>query len=81
MLKNAWRVDRDKQSSSEQSCEEGDLFKIDLRVERVPQIAVLEDQGRVTKIQDLVHTLRTQNRTESVFADLLSKTGKVQYVQ
>ena len=34
----------------------------------------LKNQGRVTKIQDLVHTLKTQYRTESVIADL-SKTG------
>ena len=46
----------------------------------MPQNAVLEDQGRVTKIQDLVHTLRTQSRTESVIADL-SKTGVFQWIQ
>ena len=32
-----------------------------LRVQGVTQNAVLEDQGRVTKIQDLVHTLRTES--------------------
>ena len=41
---NAWQVERGKQSSSEQPCAERDLFKIDLRVQRVPQNAVLEDQ-------------------------------------
>ena len=44
-----------RQSSNEELCE-GDLFKIDIRVQGVPQNAVLEDQGRATKIQDLVHT-------------------------
>ena len=70
VLKNAWQVERGKQSSSEQSCSEGDLFKMDLRVQ-----GVLQDQGRATKIQDLVHTFRTQSRTESVIADL-SETGE-----
>ena len=70
VLKNVWQVQHDKQSSNEQSCAEGDFSKIDLHVQAVPHNAVLEDQGRVTKIQDLVHTLRTQSRTESVIADL-----------
>ena len=42
----------------------------------VAQNAVLEDQERLTKIQDLVHTLRIQSRTQSVTADL-SKTGEL----
>ena len=45
------------------------IKQIDLRVQETPQNAALEDQGRVTKIQDLVHTLRTQSRTESFIAD------------
>ena len=49
-------------------------IKIELLVQGIQQNAVLENQGRVTKIQDLVHTLKTQYRTESVIADL-SKTG------
>ena len=79
MLKNAWRVparqkEVQQQSSTEDSRAEGDPIKIDLRVQGVPQNAVLEDQGRVTKIQDLVQTPRTQSWTESVIADL-KKTG------
>ena len=70
----AWQVQHDievqQQSSTEPSCAEGDPSKVDLRVQGVTQNAVLEDQGRVTKIQDLVHTLRTQSRTESVIIDL-----------
>ena len=66
VFENVWQVERDKQSSSEQSCAEGDLFKFDLGVQGVPQNAVLEDQERVTKTQDLVHMLGTQHRTESV---------------
>ena len=56
-------------------CAEGDPFKTDLHLQGVPQNAVLEDKGRVTKIQDLVHTLKPQSRTESVIADL-NKTGE-----
>ena len=52
VLKNVWQVQHDRQSSNEQSCAERDLFKIDLSVQEVPQNAVLEDQGRVTKSQD-----------------------------
>ena len=52
VLKNGWQVQHDKPSSNEQSCAERDLFKIDLSVQEVPQNAVLEDQGRVTKSQD-----------------------------
>ena len=58
------------QSSTEQSCAEGDPCKIDLHVQGVPQNAVLQDQGRMTKIQDLVHALRTESQTESVITDL-----------
>ena len=58
------------QSSTEQSCAEGDPFEIDLRVQGVPQDAALEDQQRLTKTQDLMHTLTTQSRTESVIDDL-----------
>ena len=76
VLKNVWQVQHDKQFSNEQSCAEGDRFKIDLRVQGVPHKEVLEDQGRVTKIQDLALTLRTQQSgTESVIADL-KKTGE-----
>ena len=66
----------DKQSSSEQSCAEVDFFKFDLCVQGAPLNAVLEDQGRVTKVQDLVNTLRTdslslptssQKRPENMF--------------
>ena len=52
VMKNVWQVQHDRQSSNEQSCAERDLFKIDLSVQEVPQNAVLEDQGRVTKSQD-----------------------------
>ncbi len=66
-------MEHDKQSSSEQSCAEGDLFKIDPRVQGVPQNAVLEDQGKVPNVRDLVNTLRMQFQTESVIADLSTK--------
>ena len=36
---------------------------------------MLEDQGRVTRIKNLVHTPRTKSRTESVIADL-GQTGE-----
>ena len=47
-----------------------------LRIQGIPQDAVLEDQGRMTKIRELVKTLRTEYRTESVIADM-SKTGEL----
>ena len=75
MLKNDWQVEQGELPSSEKSCTEGNLFKIDLRVQGHPQTAVLEDPGRMTKIRHLVKTLRTQSRTESVIADL-KKTGE-----
>ena len=53
VLKNAWQVEHGKQTSSEQTCAEGDLFKINLRVQGVPQNAVLQDQGRRTTEQIL----------------------------
>ena len=55
------------------SDEEHDFF-VELRIQRTPQDAVREDQGRMTKKnQDLLDKLRTEYRTESVIADL-SKT-------
>ena len=75
VLKNAWQVERGKLSSNDKSCAEGDLFKIDRRVQGDPQNAAFEGQGRTTKAQDLVKTLRTEYRTESVVADF-SKTGE-----
>ena len=38
-----------------------DPYKFHLRVQEVPQNAVPEDEGLVAKIEDLVHTLRTQS--------------------
>ena len=50
VLHNAWKVQHDEEvqqlSGTEESCAEGDPFKIDLRVQGVPQNAVIEDQGR-----------------------------------
>ena len=45
-------------------------FKVHLRIQGIPQAAVLEDQGRQPKIQELVDTLRSEYQTESVVADL-----------
>ena len=75
VLKNAWQVEQGKLSSSEKSCAEEDLLKIDLRVQGVRQSALLEDQGRMTKIRELVKALRTEYRTESAMADS-SETGE-----
>ena len=63
VLKNAWQVEHGKQTSSEQTCAEGDLLKINLRVQGVPQNAVLQDQGRRTTEQNL--SLPTWVRHES----------------
>ena len=70
-----WQVEESKLSSSERSTAEGNLFKIDLRIHGFSEDAVLEDQGRMTKIQEKVVKLRTEHRTESVIPDL-SKTGE-----
>ena len=59
VLKDAWQVEPGKLSSSERSLAN----------------AVLEDQGRMTKNQEMVDKLSTEYRTESVIADF-SKTGE-----
>ena len=59
VLKDAWQVERGKLSSSERSLAN----------------AVLEDQGRMTKNQEMVDKLSTEYPTESVIADF-SKTGE-----
>ena len=70
VLKNAWQVQHDKEVQQPRTrVLRETTLKIDLRVQAVPQNAALEDQGRMTKIQILVHTLRTQSRTESVIVD------------
>ena len=79
MFQKAWQVQHDKevqqQSSIEEASAEGDTFKIGFRAQGAPQSAVLKDQGRMTKIQNLVHTLRTQSRRKSVITDR-KKTGE-----
>ena len=55
-------------------------LKVDLRLQGIPQDAVLEDRGRVTKIQELVDKLRSEYRTDSVIAALRRK-WKIQQVQ
>ena len=50
------------------SCQKN--FKIVFRVQGAPHKAVLEDRGRVTRIPNLVHTLRTPSRTESTITDV-----------
>ena len=50
-------------------------FKVDLRIQGIPQNTVLQDQRRMTKIRGLVNKLRTEYRTESVITDL-NKTGE-----
>ena len=50
-------------------------LKVDLRIPGIPQDAELEDQERMTKIQEVVDKVRSEYQTESVVADL-SKKGK-----
>ena len=54
-------------------------LKDDLRIQGIPQEAVLEDQGRKTKIQELVDKLRSEKQTKSVIVDLRKEnsTGSV----
>ena len=55
--------------------EEEHEFKVDLRIERIPQVAKLEERERMTKIQKSVAKLRAGYHTPSIIADL-GKTGK-----
>ena len=55
--------------------EEENPFKVDLRIQGIPQDAVLEDRERMSQIQDSVDKLRTEYQTESIIADL-EKKGK-----
>ena len=67
-------------TSSGKPIVEGNSFKVDLRIQGIPQDGVLEDQGRMTVIQELVDKLRSEYQTESNVADL-RKVMKIQQVQ
>ena len=54
-------------------CLLGNSLKVDLRVQGIPEDAVLEDQGRMTKIQELVDKLQSEYQSESVIADVREK--------
>ena len=49
--------------------EEEHDFIVEVRIQRTPQDAVLEDQGRMTINSRFCDKLRTEYRTESVIAD------------
>ena len=55
--------------------EEEHEYKVDLRLERIPQVAILEDRERMTKIQKSVDKLRAGYHIQSIVADF-EKTGK-----
>ena len=55
--------------------EEENSFQVDRRIQGVPQDAVLEDQERMSKNQEVVDKLRTGYQTESIMKDL-GKKGK-----
>ena len=61
---------RNPTSTRKPVAEEENPFEVDLRLQGIPQDPVLEDQGRITNIQELVDKLRTENQTESIVADL-----------
>ena len=46
--------------------EEENAFQVDLRIQGVPQDAALEDQERLSKIQEVADKLRTGHQTESI---------------
>ena len=56
------------------------LKLISVRSEGIPQDTVLEDEERMTKIQELVDKLRAGYHTESIIAEL-RKRGKIQQIQ
>ena len=75
VLEEAWRVKLDavgqKQASIEISVEgQDESFKIDFRVPRVPERAVLEDEGRTRRTPKLAHSSKTHSRTEALITDL-----------
>ena len=45
-------------------------FKVDFRIQGIPQDAVTEDRESMSKCQELVDKLRTEHQTESIVADL-----------
>ena len=53
--------------------EEETAFQVDLRIQGVPQDAALEDQERLSKIQEVADKLRTGHQTESIIGDLVKK--------
>ena len=55
--------------------EEEHEYEVDFRIEGIPQDAVVEDQERMTKIQEKVDKLRTGYHTKSIIEDV-GKTGK-----
>ena len=59
-----------KRSTGKHVAEDGNSFMVDLRIQGSPKDAVLEDQGRTTKIQEMVDTLRTGYQSESIVTDL-----------
>ena len=72
--KEAWQVQRDEQfkrgSGIGKPVANEEKFKIDLRVQGVPQKAVLEDEDRTRKIRKLAHTLESQSREKALITDL-----------
>ena len=63
-LKDAWQVEQGKLSNSERSTAEGHLFKSDPRIQGISHNAVLEDQGIMTKIRELVKKKNSEQNTD-----------------
>ena len=53
-----------------ETCCGGHPLKVDFRIQGIPQDAALVDQGRVTKIQELVDKLPSATQTKSIVPDL-----------
>ena len=49
--------------------EEEHEFKVDFRIEGIPQDAILEDRERMTQIKKMVDKLRDGYHTKSIIAD------------
>ena len=64
------RRTKTQKSTGKPVAEEANPFNIDLRIQGIPQDAVTEGRGRMSKIQDLVDKLRTEYQTESIVVDL-----------
>ena len=69
-----------KGSTGKPVAEDENPLKVDLIIQGIPQNALLEDQGRMTQIEELLDKLRTGYQTASIVTDFGQETH-IQKVQ